>query len=106
MHARHALLVNLQRIKRDAGHAHAALYEADGSVLERLTAVVQVLSDLAELDESLGTLAEQVKAATLSLQDSAFELGRYAERLELDPAEFGEVEDRLNLLNRLVSIYL
>lgn len=105
LHARHALLVNLQRIKRDAGHAHAALYEADGSVLERLTAVVQVLSDLAELDESLGTLAEQVKAATLSLQDSAFELGRYAERLELDPAEFGEVEDRLNLLNRLVSKY-
>ncbi len=105
LHARHALLVNLQRIKRDAGHAHAALYEADGSVLERLTAVVQVLFDLAELDESLGTLAEQVKVATLSLQDSAFELGRYAERLELEPAELGEVEDRLNLLNRLVSKY-
>jgi DNA repair protein RecN (Recombination protein N) len=63
------------------------------------------LAELAELDETLQGTAGQVKEATVSLDDAAFSLRRYVDRLDLDPAELAEVTERLNLVNRLVDKY-
>ncbi len=105
LQARSTVLASVERLKREAGACHEALYEQEGSALERLQHLTAVLLDLAEVDESLAEVTEQVRAATLSLQDAAFELGRYTDRLEYDPQEAAEVEARLNTLNRLVSKY-
>lgn len=105
LEARQRVLSSIQRIKKDAGQAHAALYEAEGSVSERLQMITHLLVELAEIDEELGDVAENVRGATLQLQEAAFELGRYVDRLEHDPAEMAEVEERLNTLNRLIAKY-
>jgi len=105
LRARHLLLSNLEKVKRDAGQAHAALYDSDGSVVERLQMIVHVLNNLAELDGSVAGIAEQLRSGAATLQDASFELGRYVERVDLDPAELTEVNDRLNALNRLASKY-
>ena len=105
LQARHRVLTSLQKIKHDAGSAHAALYEAEGSVAERLQVITHLLIDLAELDPALQDVTEQVRTSTLALQEAAFELGRYVDRLEHDPGEVAEVDERLNVLNRLVSKY-
>ncbi len=102
---RHLLLTNVQRIKREAGAAHGALYEAEGAVVERLHAITHVLSELAELDAGLKDVAEQVRTSTLILQETSYELSRHVERLDLDPGELAEIEARLNTLNRMVSKY-
>ncbi len=106
LQARHALLSNLERIQREAGNAYAALYESDGSVLERAQMIAHVLLDLVDRDPNLGEVAEQVRTAVLSLQEGAYELGRYLDRLEADPDEQSQVEDRLNTLNRLLAKYV
>ncbi len=105
LQARNRVLNSLQRIKQDAGRAHAALYEAEGSVAERLQVITHLLLELAELDPDLEAVSEQVRSSTLALQEAAFELGRYVDRLEHDPVEADEVDQRLNVLNRLVSKY-
>lgn len=105
LQARERLLSNLCRLKQDAGAAYSALYDTDGSVAERLQAITHLLLDLADVDETLEPIAEQVRNATLTLQESAFELSRYTERLDLDPEELAEVESRLNTLNRLIQKY-
>jgi DNA repair protein RecN (Recombination protein N) len=92
-------------VQRDAAQVHSALYDSEGAICERLQAMVHVLGDLAQLDPELSELYEQVRSATLTLQESAFELSRYTDRLDLDPRELGEVEERLNTLNRLASKY-
>ncbi len=102
LHARHKVLTNLTKLKRDAGTAHAALYEADGSVSERLQAIALLLIDLAELDDDIVPIAEQVRVSALSIQEASFELSRYIDRLEDDPRESHEVEHRLDALNRLI----
>ncbi len=102
---RHAFLSNVQKIKREAGGAYAALYESEGAVLERLQMIAHVLSETALLDPRMNSIAEQVRTATLGLQDGAYELQRYVDRLELDPGELSQVEDRLNTLNRLIAKY-
>jgi DNA repair protein RecN (Recombination protein N) len=105
LQSRASVLQNLEKLKKDAGAAHGALYEADGSVLERLKMIAGVLSELAELDFNLKPVAESVRNATLELEDSAFDLSRYLDKLDLDPAELVEVSDRLNTINRILNKY-
>ncbi|MEO0966607.1 MAG: DNA repair protein RecN [Planctomycetota bacterium] len=103
--ARHAVLSNLSAIKGRAGQVIEALSEGDGAIVGRLEAMTLILLELAELDEGLSEVAEAVRGATLTLGEAGFDLGRRIDRLEADPSELAEVEDRLNTLNRLVSKY-
>lgn len=102
---RHSLLSNVSKIKQQAGQSHAALYDADGSVIERAQMIAHVLIDLGHHDRELAEIAEQIRTATLTLQECAYELGRYVDRLDLNPQELSEVEERLNLLQRMLSKY-
>jgi DNA repair protein RecN (Recombination protein N) len=103
--SRASVLQNLEKLKKDAGATHAALYEAEGSTLERLKMAAAVLAELTELDVNLKPVAEAVRDATLQLEDAAFDLGRYLDKLDIDPSELAEVTDRLNTINRLLSKY-
>lgn len=105
LEARHRVLSNLMKIRKDAAGVQAALYEAEGSIGERLQMMTHVLRDLVELDENLAAVSEGVSSAAFAVQEAAFELGRYINRLDDDPAELAEAEDRLNMLNRLVQKY-
>jgi DNA repair protein RecN (Recombination protein N) len=96
-------LKNLERLTKDASATHSALYEVEGSVLERLKMMVAVLSDLAILDQNLGPISSSMRDAAIALEEVAFDLSRYLDKLDLDPAEAAEVEDRLNTLNRVLN---
>ena len=103
--ARNKVLSNLEKIKRSASAAFAALYEDEGAAIERLKGIMSLLLELSELDESLAPIAAQVKDATLNLDDAALSLSRYTNRLDVDPAQLAEINDRLNLVNRLIDKY-
>jgi DNA repair protein RecN (Recombination protein N) len=103
--ARASVLKNLEKLKKDASATHAALYEADGSVLERLKMMAAVLGELSMLDQNISPVATGLRDATIALEETAFDLSRYLDKLDLDPAESAEVEDRLNTLNRILNKY-
>ncbi|HEV2296312.1 MAG TPA: DNA repair protein RecN [Tepidisphaeraceae bacterium] len=103
--ARATVLKNLEKLTKEATATHAALYEADGSLLERLKMMAAVIGELSMLDQNLRPVAGGLRDATILLEEVAFDLSRYLDKLELDPAESAEVEDRLNTLNRLVNKY-
>ncbi len=96
---------NLEKLKRDAGAAYSALYESDGAVLERLKMMGAVLAELSNVDRTLEPIGKSVRDATIQLEESAFDLSRYLDKLELDPSELDEVNDRLNTINRILSKY-
>lgn len=102
---RHAMLSNVQKIKHDASEVYAAMDDSEDAVVARVQSALHMLQAIARLDRDVRPLVEQFQAAALTLQDSAYELGRYAQRLEVDPEELGVVEERLNVLNRLVAKY-
>jgi DNA repair protein RecN (Recombination protein N) len=103
--SRAAVLTNLEKLKKDAGAVHASLYEIDGSVLERLKMMAAVLGELSNIDQNLRDVAKGVRDATISLEESAFDLSRYLDKLDLDPGELAEVNDRLNTINRMLNKY-
>lgn len=103
--ARSTVLNNLERLVKESTVTHAALYQTEGAVLERLKMMAAVLAELSLLDQNLRPVAHSLRDATISLEEVAFDLSRYLEKLDLDPAELAEVEDRLNTLNRILSKY-
>ena len=105
LQARHKVLGNLEKIKQQAGTAYGALYEEEGAVTERVKMIATLLLDLAHLDESLNPVATQVRDAALQLDDAAYNLRRYVDRLDLDPAELAQIAERLNLVLRMADKY-
>jgi DNA repair protein RecN (Recombination protein N) len=105
LESRASVLQNLEKLKKEAGGVYAALYEADGSVLERLKMMAAVLAELADLDHNLKETAKSLKDATIGVEESAFDLSRYLDKLDLDPGELAEVNDRLNVIHRVVNKY-
>ncbi|HEV8606005.1 MAG TPA: DNA repair protein RecN [Tepidisphaeraceae bacterium] len=103
--ARSSVLRNLEKLKKEAGAVHGALYEMDGSVLERLKMMAAVLSELTIVDQQVGPISQAMREATIQLEETAFDLSRYLDRLELDPGELAEVDERLNVLNRVLNKY-
>lgn len=103
--ARASVLQNLEKLKKDAGATHAALYEADGSVVERLKMAAAVIAELATLDVHLKPIATGLRDATIAIEESSYDLSRYLDKLDLDPAELTEVNDRLNTINRILNKY-
>jgi len=103
--ARASVLRNLEKLTKEATATHRALYEADGSVLERLKMMAAVLADLAIVDSNMSPIASGMRDATIALEEIAFDLSRYLDKLDLDPAETAEVEDRLNTFNRILNKY-
>lgn len=103
--SRASILRNLGKLQKDASATYSALYEADGAILERLKMMVGVLAELSELDGGLKPIAASVRESTMQLEESAFDLSRYIDKLDLDPSESAEVDDRLNTINRILSKY-
>jgi DNA repair protein RecN (Recombination protein N) len=105
LESRASILQNLEKLKKDVGSTYAALYEADGSVLERLKMMAAILSELAAIDVNLKTTAEGLRDSTIQLEEVAFDLSRYLDKLDLDPGELAEVNERLNTINRILNKY-
>lgn len=100
---RHAMLSNVQRIKHDASQVYELMDDSQDAIVGRVQSALHMLQDIARLDRDVQPLVEQFQTAAAILQDSSYELGRYAQRLDVDPEELGIVEERLNVLNRMVA---
>jgi DNA repair protein RecN (Recombination protein N) len=105
LQTRASVLVNLEKLKTEAGAVHTALYEVDASVLEKLKGMTATLVELAALDPQLQGIASQMKDATITVEESAFDLSRYLDRLDLDPGELDAANERLNTINRVLNKY-
>jgi len=61
--------------------------------------------DSAQVHDSRAGWTDAVPDATIQLEDASFDLGRYLDKLDLDPAELAEVNDRLNTIQRMLNKY-
>jgi DNA repair protein RecN (Recombination protein N) len=100
-----AVLRNIEKVRLAASTAYSALYEDEGSALERLAVVNRSLDELERYDAALVSHREPAIAARTALDDLARALGDYLSRLEADPGRLDQVEERLALLDRLKRKY-
>ncbi len=79
--------------------ALAALSESDDAMITHLASVISKLRDLADIDPALNDALAALEPAEIQLQEAAYSLSHYAQRLELDPERLAQVEKRVDALH-------
>ena len=79
--------------------ALSALSESDEAMLGHLSTIISKLRDLAEIDPALNDALAALEPAEIQLQEAAYSLSHYAQRLELDPDRLAQVDKRLDALH-------
>ena len=79
--------------------ALGALSESDEAMITHLASIVSKVRDLAEIDPALSDVLAALEPAEIQLQEAAYSLSHYAQKLELDPDRLAQVEKRLDALH-------
>lgn len=99
------LLANAERLACTTGSAYEALYGGDQALLGELKRVTAAMREAAAIDAALVPLHSMLDEGYLQLEDAALQLRDYAARIEADPEQLKQVDDRLDLLTRLKRKY-
>jgi DNA repair protein RecN (Recombination protein N) len=99
------VLANAEKLLAAATSAHELLYESDRSAEGALRAALKNLEELARYDPQFVETVEQLKSATAVVEDVSATVRDYASRIQASPGRLEEMEDRLELLNRLKRKY-
>ena len=97
-------LANAETLSRFTQSALQTLDESSpdsNTVTDLLGMVSHDLSSLAKIDAQMQALADQAETALSSLTDIAYELRRYNEQIEFNPARLDQIELRIDLINSL-----
>ena len=98
-------LKNAERLQVLANGAYGALYQDEGSALERLGQAEKAFQSLAGLAPSVEPLSKELAEAKARLEEVAHNLQSLAARWEADPAALEEALNRLDLISRLKKKY-
>ena len=99
------LLGNLERVQQTAASAYDRLYDSTVSAGAQLKAARRAIEELAQFDTAFRTMLETLDSSQAGVDDAAFELRAYLDRLEPQPNRLEQIEDRLALLKQLQRKY-
>jgi DNA repair protein RecN (Recombination protein N) len=81
------------------------LSENENSLLAQSGAIGRTLQELQRVDSSAASLLELNSQAVSAWRELQSELTRYAEKVDVDPAQLQQLEERLNLIHSLKRKY-
>ena len=99
------LLGNLERVQQTAASAYDRLYDSTVSTAAQLKAARRSIEELAQFDTAFRTMLETLDSSQAGVDDAAFELRAYLDRLEPNPDRLETIEDRVALLKQLQRKY-
>jgi DNA repair protein RecN (Recombination protein N) len=98
-------LRNTQTLLQTVGSCIEGLYAAEGALVEQLAAIREQLEQAAAIDPALDTPCTQVAEVGYQIEDVTEVLQRYLQQIESDDNRLEQVEDRLDMINRLKRKY-
>ena len=99
------VLANAEKLFAAAMSAHEFLYESDRSAEAALRAAEKNLEELSRYDPQFADAVQQIKSARAAVDDVSATVRDYASRIQASPVRLAELEDRLEVLNRLKRKY-
>ena len=99
------VLANAEKLLTSAMAAHELLYEADGSVIAKLSAARKHVEELAKYDPKFQESLTSLLSARAAIEDVSALARDYADSIDASPERLAEVEDRLALIDRLKRKY-
>lgn len=94
-----------QRLGELAEQAYDLLYAGDQGILGGLATVERAIAELGTIDPERREWSRLTEEASIELKELAHQLRDYRQRLEPDPDRLAQLEQRLDLVNRLKKKY-
>ena len=91
-----------EKLRSAAGRGEDAIYAREGAIAEELGTIGRELGELGRIDPELGRVGKQIDEARVTLEEAARDLRRYVEHLDADPERLAEVEERTDLIAKLL----
>ena len=99
------LLSQGRRLAELVQATYGPLYEEEPSILQSLGGLAGSLKELAAIDTELVEDRDRFAEALAQLTDLAQKLRAYRDKLEFDPERLDKIEERLDLIRRLIKKY-
>jgi len=96
-------LANAEEIKGNLSRSVMVLSNAEGSVVDRLNELRSLLDDISKYNTEVEALSERLNSATIELEDISREMERLEEGLQYDPERIATLQERQNIINRLLA---
>jgi DNA repair protein RecN (Recombination protein N) len=98
-------LLNIEKLTALSQGSYGRIYEDDDAALARVRQTARDIAELAEYEASLGEYLEGLESARAVLEDLAFSLRNFFEKLEFSPQRLKEIDDRLAVLSQIKRKY-
>ncbi len=95
----HSRLSHAASLLEGAQEALEVISEADHPILSQLSSLNQKLSKLVDVDAQLQPVLDCLEPARIQLQEAAYALSHYLDKVELDPERLRQVEARLDAIH-------
>ncbi len=102
---RRRILKNYQKICEISEMVFFNLYEEDGSVYERISKVVDSLSEILKIDEEIDSIYKKLEEFKYEVEYISEFFRDFKEKVDYSEGELDEIENRLNLIERLKGKY-
>ncbi|SNZ09051.1 DNA repair protein RecN (Recombination protein N) [Persephonella hydrogeniphila] len=96
-------LTNISRIKEAVYRSEQILFEEEGSVNEKLSLVIKELEKISDFSEEIKNVIQSLEEAKAIIDDASYSLNKV--EVDFEQSEIQEIEERLNLINRLEIKY-
>jgi len=94
-----------ESLKETINESYQVLYEKEDAVISGVSRCIRGIEKGAELDKRLRPLVDMLSSAKAELEEAGIELRDFRENITNDPARLEQVEERIQLINRLKRKY-
>ncbi|HXG91828.1 MAG TPA: DNA repair protein RecN [Blastocatellia bacterium] len=98
-------LMNVEKLTAACAESFNIIYEDNDSAITRVRQAAKRVEELGEYESSFRDYLEGLESARAVLEDLAFSLRDFSDRLEFSPARLEEIENRLAEISRLKRKY-
>ncbi len=99
------VLASAERVQRLCDESYGALYESDQAVLSSFAGVRKRIGELAAIEPAFGTYLAASEGIKSQLEDLAWFVRSYGDRIDASPERLQQVEERLASMERLKRKY-
>lgn len=99
------ILVNSEKLLGCSHLAYDTIYGEKGSIIENLQVLKNDIKEISKIDSSLSPLCDAMESSIINLEDIAFSLRDYAQKIEYNPTRLEEVELRLIEIAKIKKKY-
>ncbi len=99
------VLENSEKLTELTTEAYNLIYESENSIHDSVVKIKNILSKLNEIDKSFSESLSEAESALAQIKDISSFIGRYKDKVDLDPDEIEGIRERLGSINLLKKKY-